>query len=186
MSKLAKLLNKFPQEPTKDELVKEFLEILRVDEDCFNNKTKSIITQDNFALMKSKKTHSGIELEVGDTTYFCFLTESMKRDDNTPTIQSYLLTEAIRRDDNMPTEISLKLIKIIDQEFTLFILQPEKYLRRIIVLDHDNQTYSINRSSIEKDLPTLILKPLGDEAKENIEFAYFKYVKKNFKKSNKK
>lgn len=168
MSKLDKLLNKFSEEPTEDELAAEFLEILRVGDDCFSDKSKSIITQEFFNVMKVRETYSGINLKVGDLSYYCMLTESIKKE------------------GGITAETFLKLIKIIEEEFGLFILQPERYLRNIIKLNHENQTYSIDRSFIKKDLPILILKPSEQEVKESGEFIYFKYVKKNFKKSNKK
>jgi len=168
MSKLDKLLNKFSEKPTEDTLVAEFLDILRLGEDCFSDKSKTLITQDFFDKMKTKETYFKLRLKVGDSMYWCMLTQNIKRD------------------PCFTVETSLRLTTIVDKEFNLLMLQPERYLRRIIVLDHDNRTYYVDRSFIKKDIPTLILKLSEKEVKESGEFEWFKYIKREYKKTNKK
>jgi len=188
MSKLDKLLNKFSEEPTEDELAAEFLEILRVGDDCFQEGAKNIVTKMKLAIMHTKKTHLGKELEVGDVLYFAMLKEkSMEKKIEIKETSQYLGIGEIDFDASKTVDISIKLITISEDELPHYMLSPNFYLRRIIILNNDD-THSIDRTLIKtaSSIPHLILKMSEKEVKESGEFIYFKYVKKNFKKSNKK
>lgn len=191
MSKLDKLLKKFnADEPSEDDLIAEFIKILSVDDDCFQDSGKNTVTKENYEKMRSLKTYLDKELEIGDVFYFAMLREQVSKRKRTTTFNSpYLNSNEIGGIRSEAFEMAIKLVKISEDELPLFMLLPEHYLRRIIILNQDNQTYSIDRSLIKKisgSVPHLILKMSEEEVKESDEFIFFKYVKKHFKKSNKK
>lgn len=158
MSKLEKLRNRLSGE--KDE-VDQFLYILRLDEDAMKV-SRGLQTKE----MKSDKSVLGSDIKTGDEFYFNITTEK----------------KSAHR-DGFTGEISIKLNKIIKSEFSKYMLDPTKYLIHIVILNHQDMTYRIDRSKVsDNGCPLIIPKMTRKEVEDSVEFEWFKTVMIRYKK----
>jgi hypothetical protein len=138
----------------KDE-VDQFLYILRLDDDVMSI-SRGLQTKE----MKGDKSVLGSDVKTGDEFYFSMTTEKKSAG-----------------------EISIKLNKVIKSEFSKYMLDPTKYLMHIVVIDHQNMTYRIDRSRVSHNgCPLIIPKMTRKEVEDSVEFEWFKQLMTRFKK----
>lgn len=164
MSKLEKLLKRFNKlEKTPYE---EFMDFMSVQRDCFD---KSIVY--NSSIIKTKKTEAGKYLEDGDEFYFVLLFEKKEK-----------TKESI---DISMVEFLMKLIALLEEEFHIYMLNPD-LARRGIVLDYSDLTYTLDRKKMLEScgkVPHLIYSKTEEDLLKEPSYQYFLNIKKNFKKN---